>query len=209
MKSTTNLIIMLLMAPTVLQARVAVAEETLLVFPSYIAQSIIDSNVLSHVRGRFSVNMTAGDSNVQANAAAVALGAKGGPTLGFIGGIQVTNPRQGDLPDYAIAIIGKNAFANSSGLISVNQSSGVGNAQANGAVFALGFDEVLADSVLSSTTSGVVPIGSVAGKGNQAVSINDAAFYGSHGLVQVNQSAGSGNSTTNNFVLQVQLGTKP
>jgi hypothetical protein len=209
MKNPVNLIAMLLIAPTALQADLALAEEHSLVLPSYITQSIIDSNVLSHVHGRFAVNMTAGDSNVQANAAAVALSAKDGSSLGFVGGVQVTNPRQGNLPDLAIAIIGENAFANSSGLISVNQSSGVGNAQANGAAFALGFEEVLAESVLSSETSNVVPIGAGAGRGNQAVSINDSAFDGAHGLVQVNQSAGSGNSTANNFALQVQLGAKP
>jgi hypothetical protein len=63
--------------------------------------------------------------------------------------------------------------------------------------------------VLSATTSNVVPTGAGVGKSHQAVSINDTAFEGAHGLVQVNQSAGSGNSTANNFALQVQLGAKP
>lgn len=209
MKNSISLMSMLLITPAVLHTEWAKADEPSLVLPSYVTQSVIDSSVLSHVRGRFAVNMTAGDSNVQANAAAVALGAQDGSTLGFVGGIQVTNPRQGNLPDLAVAIIGEKAFANSSGLISVNQSSGVGNAQANGAAFAMGFDEVVAESVLSATASNVVPIGAGAGKSHQAVSINDSAFDGARGLVQVNQSAGSGNSTANNFALQLQLGAKP
>ncbi|MDP1595909.1 MAG: hypothetical protein Q8S46_01120 [Methylotenera sp.] len=209
MKGSTLLVSTLLVMPTVLHSGLVMAQDPLPDLPGYVTQSVIDSNVLSHVRGRFAVNMTAGDSNVQANAAAVALGAEGGSAIGLVGGIQVTDPRQGNLPDLATASIGSNVFANSSGLISVNQSSGVGNAQANGVAFAMGFEEVVAESVLSAATSNVVPTGAGAGKSHQAVSINDSAFDGAHGLVQVNQSAGSGNSTANNFALQVQLGAKP
>ncbi|MDO9282549.1 MAG: hypothetical protein Q7T88_09230 [Methylotenera sp.] len=209
MKGSTILVSTLLVVPAVLHSGLVMAQDPLPDLPGYVTQSVIDSNVLSHVRGRFAVNMTAGDSNVQANAAAVALGAEGGSAIGLVGGIQVTDPRQGNLPDLATASIGSNVFANSSGLISVNQSSGVGNAQANGAAFAMGFEEVVAESVLSAATSNAVPTGAGAGKSHQAVSINDTAFDGAHGLVQVNQSAGSGNSTANNFALQVQLGAKP
>ncbi|MDO9052011.1 MAG: hypothetical protein Q8N02_11080 [Methylotenera sp.] len=209
MKGSTLLVSTLLVVPTVLYSGLVMAQDPLPDLPGYVTQSVIDSNVLSHVRGRFAVNMTAGDSNVQANATAVALGAEGGSAIGLVGGIQVTDPRQGNLPDLATASIGSNVFANSSGLISVNQSSGVGNAQANGAAFAMGFEEVVAESVLSAATSNAVPTGAGAGKSHQAVSINDTAFDGAHGLVQVNQSAGSGNSTANNFALQVQLGAKP
>ncbi len=209
MKGSTILVSTLLVVPTVLHSGLVMAQDPLPDLPGYVTQSVIDSNVLSHVRGRFAVNMTAGDSNVQANAASIALGAEGSSAIGLVGGIQVTDPRQGNLPDLATASIGSNVFANSSGLISVNQSSGVGNAQANGAAFAMGFEEVVAESVLSAATSNAVPIGAGAGKSHQAVSINDTAFDGAHGLVQVNQSAGSGNSTANNFALQVQLGAKP
>ncbi|MDD2933889.1 MAG: hypothetical protein PHO76_08395 [Methylotenera sp.] len=209
MKGSTILVSTLLVVPAVLHSGLVMAQDPLPDLPGYVTQSVIDSNVLSHVRGRFAVNMTAGDSNVQANAASIALGAEGSSAIGLVGGIQVTDPRQGNLPDLATASIGSNVFANSSGLISVNQSSGVGNAQANGAAFAMGFEEVVAESVLSAATSNAVPTGAGAGKSHQAVSINDTAFDGAHGLVQVNQSAGSGNSTANNFALQVQLGAKP
>ncbi|OIQ91135.1 hypothetical protein GALL_269320 [mine drainage metagenome] len=209
MSRLTILVSTLLIAPYVLHTGSAIAQDATPDLPSYVTQSVIDSNALNSVRGRFAVNMAAGDSNTQANAAAVALGAQGGPTIGLVGGTQVTDPRQGNLPDVAIATIGGNVFANSSGLISVNQTSGVGNAQANGAAFALGFDEVVAESVLSATTSNAAPIGTGTSKSHQTVSISDTAFDGAHGLVQVNQSAGSGNSTANNFALQVQLGAKP
>ena len=209
MKDSYFLISTLLAVPALFNGGLVAAQDPLSDLPGYVTRSVIDSNALSNVRGRFAVNMSAGDSNVQANAAALTLGTQGGPTIGLVGGIQVTDPRQATLPDLAIASIGEHVFANSSGLISVNQTSGVGNAQANGAAFAMGFEEVVAESTLSATTSNAVPAGAGAGKSHQAVSINDTAFNGAHGLVQVNQSAGSGNSTANNFALQVQLGAKP
>ncbi len=199
----------MLMASFLLHSGITHAEDTLPDTPGYITRSVIDGNALSHVRGRFAVNMSAGDSNAQTNAAAIALSTQDGIAIGLVGGVQATDIRHTGLPDIATASIGGNAFANSAGLISINQSSGVGNAQANGAAFAMGFEEVIAESVLSATTSNAVPAGAGAGKSHQAVSIADTAFDGAHGLVQVNQSAGSGNSTANNFALQVQLGAKP
>lgn len=209
MKGSTFLVTTLLVIPTVIHSDLVAAQDPVTDLPNYVTRSVIDGDALSHVRGRFAVNMAAGDSNAQANAAAIALDAAGGSVIGLVDGIQVTSPRQGNLPDLAVAIIGGNAFANSSGLISVNQTSGVGNAQANAAAFAMGFEEVLAESVLSATTSNAAQIGAGASQSHQAASINDAAFDGAQGLVQVNQSAGSGNSTANNFALQVQLGAKP
>jgi len=209
MKSSVVLLSTLFALPSVMYADVVVAQDVLPPeIPGYVTQSVIDSNVLSNVRGRFAVNMVAGDSNTQANAAAVALGV-GGPTIGLVAGMQATDPRQASLPGVSTAFIGDHVFANSSGLISVNQTSGVGNAQANGAAFAMGFEEVVAESVLSATTSNAGLSGAGPSKSYQAVSIRDTAFNGAHGLVQVNQSAGSGNSTANNFALQVQLGAKP
>jgi len=205
-KALVTVLLILLSGP---HSQIAIAQDNLPDIPSYMTQSIIDSNALSHVRGRFAVNMTAGDSNTQANTAAIALGTQNGPAIGIVNGMQVTGSQQTNLPDIAIATIGGQAFAHSSGLISVNQSSGVGNAQANGAAFAMGFEEVVAESVLSAATSNAVPIDAGNSKRHQSVSIDDTAFHGAHGLVQVNQSAGSGNSTANNFALQVQLGAKP
>lgn len=209
MKRARILSASLFVSPLAFCAGWAVAADPLPDLPGYMTQSVIDSNVLSNVRGRFAVNMAAGDSNVQANAASVALGAQGGPTIGLTGGLLLTDPRQATLPDVAVASIGDHVFANSSGLISVNQTSGVGNAQANGAAFALGFDEVVSESTLAAATSNAVPTGAGTSKSHQAASINDTAFQGARGLVQVNQSAGSGNSTANNFALQLQLGAKP
>lgn len=178
--------------------------------PGYVTRSVIDGNALSNVRGRFAVNMAAGDSNAQTNAGAMAIGLDGGTAAALVGVHQATGWIRATAPDLSIAVIGGSAFANSSGAVSVNQTSGVGNTQANGMAVAVGFDvEAASESVLAATASGVGLAGPARGANMKAVSISDSAFRGSRGLVQINQSAGSGNSTANNFAFQLQLGAKP
>jgi hypothetical protein len=41
------------------------------------------------------------------------------------------------------------------------------------------------------------------------VAIDNTAFDGARGLIQVNQSAGSGNATANSFALRVETGVNP
>ncbi len=178
--------------------------------PAYVTQSVIGSNALSDVRGRAAVNMAAGDSNVQTNAAALAASVGAGSAR--VGVVQSTAANRAGAPGVATAIIGNGAFANANGLISINQASGIANAQANTAALGLGNGvEVVADSMLATTISNAGP--ALAGAGNktrqQGVSISDTAFEGARGLVQVNQSAGSGNATANNFALRVETGAKP
>ena len=176
-----------------------------------ISNSVIGGNALSNIRGRFAVNMAAGDSNAQTNAAALAIGL-GDSTVGAFAGVtQRVDARQVAVPGIATAIIADHAFANAAGMVSINQTSGAGNAQANTAAFGLGFEVgVVAESSLAATASGVAPTGSPGGSVRlRGVSISDTAFEGARGLFQVNQSAGSGNSTANNFALRVETGAKP
>jgi hypothetical protein len=178
--------------------------------PAYVTQSVIGSNALSDVRGRAAVNMAAGDSNVQTNAAALAAGVGAGSVR--VGVEQNSAAGYAAVPGIATATIGSGAFANASGLVSINQTSGAANAQANTAALGLGNGvEVVADSVLSTTISGAGPALAAAGNKTrqQGVSISDTAFEGARGLVQVNQSAGSGNATANNFALRIETGAKP
>ena len=177
--------------------------------PGYITQSVIDGNALSNVRGRFAVNMAAGDSNTQVNAGALAIDLGGGLATAQVISYQAVGMIHAISPDLSIAIIGDRAFANSVGAISVNQTSGVGNTQANGMAIAVGFEvEAVSESVLAATASGVGLTESGSNSGVKAVSISDTAFHGSLGLIQINQSAGSGNSTANNFAFQLQLDVK-
>jgi hypothetical protein len=112
-------------------------------------------------------------------------------------------------PGLAVSGIGGHAFNNTVGALSINQTSGSGNIQANGVVIGIGLDvNVLSESMLSNTTTGAGLAARDVDGATRSATISDSAFTGSRGLVQVNQSAGSGNSTANNFVLQLELGTK-
>ena len=171
---------------------------------------MIDGDALSNTRGRFAVNIAAGDSNSQVNAGALAINPSDGVAAANVISHQSVGQNSITAPDLSIAIIGERAFTNSVGAISVNQTSGVGNTQANGMAIALGVEvEAVSESLLSETASGVGlnSVGSSAGE--KAATISNTAFQGSHGLIQINQSAGSGNNTANNFAFQLQLGAKP
>jgi len=198
---------LLLLAP----APAAKADDGIPSVPPYITTSVINGNALAQIKGRAAVNIVAGDSNVQANNAALAIGLGETPAHALAGIRQSTNSGGTTVPGAAYAVIGDRAFSNASGMVSINQSSGVANAQANTAAFGLGFDaDVVAESRLAATTSGMAPL--APGENTQrhrSAQISDSAFDGARGLVQVNQTAGSGNSTANNFALKAQLGAKP
>jgi hypothetical protein len=83
--------------------------------------------------------------------------------------------------------------------------------RANGVTITLSIEgKVIAESVLAETLPGAVPPASagISSKGVRAVSIDDTAFEGARGIVQVNQSAGSGNTTANNFALSITVDAK-
>lgn len=103
--------------------------------------------------------------------------------------------------------IGGSAFSNSTGVIAVNQASGIGNAQSNQVSFASGGIAEISGGLLSGVTSsspGAAEIAQPAGKPARKIAeIADSAFQGTRGIVQVNQIAGSGNVTANAFSLGV------
>jgi hypothetical protein len=177
--------------------------------PASVTQSVIGPYALSGVRGRAAVNQAAGDSNAQSSAAALAIGT--GLSSATVNAMQNTAGAVGNQPNAVSASIGDHAFANATGLVSINQTSGVANAQANSATLGVGSGvEIVTDSVLAATASNAGPAGGGTTKtSRQAVSIADTAFDGARGLVQVNQSAGSGNATANTFALRVQPGVTP
>jgi hypothetical protein len=208
MKQRLHILSAILAAPLLLATGTASADPGLQI-PGVMNQSVIGANVLSGIRGRAAVNMAAGEENIQSNAAALAAGAAGSAMIGIV---QNANANGQNGASISTASIGPGAFSNASGLLSINQTSGVANAQANTAALGVGAGvEVVADSTLATTISNAGP--AVAGTGNktrlQGVSISDTAFQGARGLVQVNQSAGSGNATANNFALHVEMGAKP
>ena len=167
--------------------------------------------------GRAAVNLAAGSGNAQANLAAIALSADG---LG-VNALQVRqdiqmSPEQlaGLRRRDASARIDGDAFARSTGLLSINQVAGSGNAQLNvfalgnaGAAIAASGPTGLDDAALAAVAGSNPTEGSEAPRGLRQVEIADGAFHGSQGVVQVNQTAGVGNVSANAIVLQLPGGT--
>lgn len=167
----------------------------------------IAAGTATHASGRVAVNQAAGAGNAQANLAAIANGASFEQAR--VDARQAT--LAGDRSRAARAHIGTDAFAQSSGLLSVNQAAGSGNAQLN--LFALGghasaaaaqqVSDALDDRALSSVTGDNAgrPIGTAPPA--RDARIDAGAFRGSAGVVQVNQTAGVGNASVNAIVLQL------
>ncbi len=170
----------------------------------YVTVSEIDGNVASQATGRIAVNQAAGDANLQANAAAVAVSSQAASAS--VGIEQKIHGFSGTAPGVAVARIGQNAFAGASGLIAVNQASGAANAQSNSVAVAMGIKGEVGDEALSAATPdavGLVRAG--ASPGLRIVGVDDTAFRGARGVVQLNQTAGAGNSSSNSFALRVSV----
>ena len=169
------------------------------------AQSLIGNGAVIGATGVIAINEASGLDNVQANQGVLT---NGKVPLNLIGSSQSasTNART----TAARSTIGSNAFSNTSGLIEVNQSAGVGNLQRNSAVIGSGpiGAELVADGVLSATTAKGGGLGR-SGENHDAreVSIGADALKNVSGIVQINQTAGSGNVSSNSFVLRPPAGT--
>ena len=186
----------------------AIADDASMGLPYAINNSMIDGNALSGARGRNVVNMAAGEANAQQNAAAIALNPNGVANVGLFSQ-QNLHQNSSTVPGLSVSGIGGNAFTNTVGALSINQTSGSGNAQVNGMAIGIGLDvNVMSESMLSNMSTGAGLAAREPDGGTRSATIADSAFTGSRGLVQVNQSAGSGNSTANHFVLEFDLGTK-
>lgn len=178
--------------------------------PALATRSVAGADTAENVHGRTAVNLAAGNSNVQSNMTALAIGLDQGSALSTAGLVQGTGVGDAARTQSSFAIIGPGAFANADGLVSLNQGSGSANAQSNVAAVSLGAGAVVAsDSVLAETATGVAPGGHATGQASLRAVTSDTAFAGAHGLVQVNQAAGSGNITANSFALRLQAGANP
>ncbi len=158
------------------------------------------------------VNMAAGDMNLQFNGAAIALNLDTQQGKGLASSEIIAQQRVMVLgvpgPVSASATINDNAFQNSSGLMSVNQASGIANAQANDFAMVLGFSaDAVAEDVLEQNTTQTAPLAHEPRPARlREVSVADTSFRGSQGVAQVTQTAGSWNSTTNSFTLRIGAG---
>lgn len=179
--------------------------------PGLVVESSITGHALSGAHGAIAVNLTAGDANTQANAAAVAFNSRSaGLTAVRVGLFQRANGDRATTPAVAVVRIAHHSFAYSKGLISVNQASGQSNAQANTIAIALAtHGEVVTESVLSQVAAPSSE--ATAGESKQGVrriTVDETAFRGARGIVQLSQLAGCGNSTANSFALRMKLGLR-
>lgn len=174
--------------------------------------STVERNALQETRGVISVNLAAGDFNLQFNGQAIALSHEArGRGIADLRSIQNIQADRRAVSDVSVISVRENAFANAAGLIAINQASGVANAQANGISISIGVDAQAADVDLAQTVSMTgLPATAAGVRGIRAIRIDPSAFRNARGVVQVNQSAGTGNATANSFSLRFQTdGVRP
>lgn len=180
--------------------------------PGYVASSVIEGHAFEQARGAIAVNQATGDANAQTNAAAIALTPAG---VAAVQASQYSAPGQATAPDVASVRLGGQAFGQAQGLIAINQTSGTGNTQFNGAAIAIGqipvaYSEVALDDLADTSAVTELPQG---GEGLPARSLSAQVEAGAlgqaRGVVQLNQSAGVGNATANHFALRVGTGATP
>lgn len=175
----------------------------------YLAQTVIGDRALSGASGVVAVNMAAGDLNQQANLQAIA--------IADTAHVQVSRGqrRSGDVydaPSHASATIGGDALAGASGIASINQASGSGNAEVNAVALVLA-NQGIRETPDSQLSSGVAasaerqiafnPAGRTA---SRKVAVEATALRGFEGVFQLNQIAGSANETGNVLTLSLPPG---
>ncbi|WP_407353419.1 hypothetical protein [Luteimonas sp. R10] len=174
----------------------------------WLAETRIDERAFNGASGAIGVNQSAGDLNQQANLRAFASGDAARAT---IAAHQARASEAFDAPTQATAVIGGRAFAGASGLASINQASGSGNAELNAVAVTLAqqgireaSDEQLSSPALAS--AGLQRLSSQGGAetAGRKVAVEASALRGFEGVLQLNQIAGSGNATDNQLVLSVQ-----
>lgn len=168
------------------------------------ARSVIEDNVARDLTGYLGLNMAAGDFNAQSNSTAIVMGEARGRGVANTNLMQSIDARGAMMPAMANSEIRNNAFTNARGAIGINQVSGVANAQANMVTIGIGA-EISLDSDLAQTVAGPIEGGAVDRSGARQATVADTAFTGARGIVQLNQSAGAGNATANNFSLRIQM----
>jgi hypothetical protein len=165
----------------------------------------ISDEALAHSEGRVGVNASSGDFNQQVNSAAIAIGDAAFATNSVQ---QHIGENSSSPSDAQSASITGTAFSDSHGALAINGVAGSENQQANLAAIGIGIEgPVVSLDVLSQTRSSQEP----AGYQNEPdltkhAEIGPNAFEQSSGLVQVNLTAGEGNSSANLFALSITEG---
>ena len=165
----------------------------------------ISGDALAGSEGRVGVNAAAGEFNEQVNSAAIANGDAALATNVVSQHIGENTTSYSGPQDASIT---GTAFSGSNGAIAVNGVAGAENQQANLAAISIGIEGPAASlDVLSQTRSSQEPAGYQNEPDSTAhAEIGPHAFEQSAGLVQVNLTAGEGNSSANLFALSITEG---
>ncbi len=177
---------------------------------SYLNHSRIDGRALAGANGAITVNMVAGDLNQQANLMGIANGERASVQVDARQQ-QAGNRRLGDTAMDASASIGGQALNGASGVASINQASGHGNATLNVVTATLAQqgiresnDEALAAPGTLASAGGQGAVNSGRSAGTRRVAVEASALQGFDGVLQLNQIAGYGNATANQLSISVQ-----
>jgi len=170
------------------------------------ADSRIDGNALAGADGSIKVNQAAGELNLQANLHSMA---NGNQAASSVRSLQQRQANLYNTPMQASAVVGGNALAGASGIASINQASGGGNAELNSVNATLAAQGIREASDEAMTSSEV--LASAGGqsivtdpRATRRVGVEESALRGFDGVLQLNQIAGSGNATENRFSISVQ-----
>ncbi|KAF1697633.1 hypothetical protein CSC65_01480 [Pseudoxanthomonas daejeonensis] len=175
----------------------------------YLAQTRIEDRVLAGASGVMAVNMAAGDLNQQANLHALAIGDAASVQLSAS---QKRSQDVYDTPLHASARIGGSALSGASGIASINQASGSGNAEQNAVSLVQAQQSTREAPGSSLSTSAFAsaerqrtrnPAGRTASRN---VAVEATALRGFEGVLQLNQIAGSANETGNQLLLSISPG---
>ncbi len=190
----------------------AQAQDTHETWLGYLTSTRLEGNALSGASGVIAVNLAAGDGNQQSNAQAIAMGRQAQVDVVQL---QHITAFRASAPDAMAALIGGNALSGATGLIAINQASGVGNRETNritmqvGGVMPQGIEEADSEALAAlDTQSGGAAGGRPAASPSispRSASVSGTALRGAEGVVQLNQIAGMGNTAGNRLLITVDL----
>lgn len=162
-------------------------------------RSRIDMQAASGSSGRLAVNQASGVGHAQANVMAVASGRAAEASARVL-----QAAHNADTVRNAASTIESGAFTGFQGALALNQAAGANTLQANILVIAPrdGFSAT-DDRVLEQVVPGAPPTEGAgsAPEVSREARIDASAFRGASGVLQVNQSAGVGNSAANAVVV--------
>ncbi len=159
----------------------------------------INDKVFMDTFGRTAINQVAGELNIQDNSHAIGMNA-----------IVVSEQHNDSRGDAASLVKNKTSiqglsFKHSQGLVSINQTSGLGNIQSN--LGAIGLHQAsvtsMTDNELDFVVSPTTPKPSSTIGNDDATTISADSFKKAQGIVQINQISGDENIAINQFSLQM------